>query len=534
MGCCIMPPRLLSGSIAAPGFNGLNSQDSSVLLDSGWALTASNCVIDKYGRIGARRGWSMVTTNQGTLSTGATIESIFEFKDVDGTYKYLSAGDTKLFSSDDNATLSAESVWNLAGTSTVSYTISDNNWMFASLPYGQGAYAVGYAFAAQLGHSMLVYNKVADKYQKVETNGQAPSGLATFDPNVAVAAYGRLWTAVTTDNKTTVFYSVLLDGTDFQGAGAGIIDVSAVVGNNDEIVTLAVHNNFLVVFCKNNIVVYANANDVDNLVLSDVIKGIGCIARDSVQSTGTDILFLSKTGIRALGRTVQEKSMPLRELSLNIRDDLVSWMDGEVSSSIRSVYYERDAFYLLTLPTLNQVVCFDMRVPSPNGAAKVTIWEQIEHKAFCATENRELLVGQVNGIGRYYGFDDNGAAYRIRYYTNYFDMGAATAIKMLRKIGVVIVGGAGQDFVIKFGFDYSTNFQSRPISISGTGIVTAEFNIAEYAIGEYSGSTVANTASVNAGGNGKVVQLGFEADINGDPLSIQKIDLAAVTGKTII
>ncbi len=72
-----MASRLLSGSIAAPGFNGLNSQDSSVLLDSGWALTASNCVIDKYGRIGARRGWSMVTTNQGTLTTGATIDSIF-------------------------------------------------------------------------------------------------------------------------------------------------------------------------------------------------------------------------------------------------------------------------------------------------------------------------------------------------------------------------------------------------------------------------------------------------------------------------
>ena len=529
-----MASRLLSGSIAAPGFNGLNSQDSSVLLDSGWALTASNCVIDKYGRIGARRGWSMVTTNQSTLTPGTAINSIFEFKDVDGTYKYLSAGDNKLFSSEDNAALSAESVWDLAGTATISYTISDNNWMFASLPYGQGAYAVGYAFAAQLGHPMLVYNKVNDKYQKVETNGLIPSGLAVFDPNVAVAAYGRLWTAVTTDNKTTVFYSVLLDGTDFQGAGAGIIDVSAVVGNNDEIVTLAVHNNFLIVFCKNNIVVYANANDVDNIALADVIKGVGCIARDSVQSTGTDVLFLSKTGIRALGRTIQEKSMPLRELSLNIRDDLVNWIDGEEAKYIRTVYYERDAFYLLTLPTLNQIVCFDMRFPAPNGAAKVTVWEQIEHTAFCATENRELLVGQVNGIGRYYGFDDNGASYRVRYYTNYFDLGQATALKFLRKIGVIVIGGQGQDFIIKFGFDYSTNFQSRPTEIISNGVAASEYAIAEYAIGEYSGVAVANTVSVNAGGSGKVVQLGFEADIDGDPLSIQKIDLAVVTGKTII
>jgi hypothetical protein len=62
----------------------------------------------------------------------------------------------------------------------------------------------------------------------------------------------------------------------------------------------------------------------------------------------------------------------------------------------------------------------------------------------------------------------------------------------------------------------------------------SEYGIAEYNIGEYSGNTVAQNVAVNAGGSGKVVQLGFEADIDGEPLSIQKIDLAAVTGKTVI
>ena len=47
-------------SIAAPGFYGLNTQESSVALSSGFALEAYNCVIDRYGRIGARRGWSYV------------------------------------------------------------------------------------------------------------------------------------------------------------------------------------------------------------------------------------------------------------------------------------------------------------------------------------------------------------------------------------------------------------------------------------------------------------------------------------------
>ena len=39
-------------SIAAPGFYGLNTQDSPLDLASGFALNATNCIIDQYGRIG--------------------------------------------------------------------------------------------------------------------------------------------------------------------------------------------------------------------------------------------------------------------------------------------------------------------------------------------------------------------------------------------------------------------------------------------------------------------------------------------------
>ncbi len=47
-----------TASIAAPGFFGLNIQESAVSLSSGFALEANNCVVDRYGRIGARRGWT--------------------------------------------------------------------------------------------------------------------------------------------------------------------------------------------------------------------------------------------------------------------------------------------------------------------------------------------------------------------------------------------------------------------------------------------------------------------------------------------
>ena len=53
-----MSQTLQTVSISAPGFFGLNTQDSPLDLAAGFALVATNCVIDQYGRIGSRKGWA--------------------------------------------------------------------------------------------------------------------------------------------------------------------------------------------------------------------------------------------------------------------------------------------------------------------------------------------------------------------------------------------------------------------------------------------------------------------------------------------
>ena len=58
-----MAQRLQNITIQAPGFAGINTQDSPIGLDPSFASIADNCVIDQYGRIGARKGYSAVSTN---------------------------------------------------------------------------------------------------------------------------------------------------------------------------------------------------------------------------------------------------------------------------------------------------------------------------------------------------------------------------------------------------------------------------------------------------------------------------------------
>lgn len=527
-----MTGRLQTSSISAPGFLGLNSQESEVTLESGYATQALNCVIDRYGRLGSRRGWLNVTTNRDTLPSTSYITSLFEFKGLNGTITYLSSGNSKLFTGLD--ILTEKKVRNSANTADIALSTSNDNWQWASLGRGTVTAMGTEAFAGQNGNPLIMYYDTGSGFlfKQAGDVGAVPTGLtvSSFDPNCVLAAFGRLWCGSLSNDRQTLYYSKLLDGSDFAGAGSGVLDISSVVGNADEIVAISAHNNFLVIFCKQNIVIYSNASDPTNITLADVINGVGCIARDSVQQTGTDLIFLSKSGIRSLQRTIQEKSMPMRELSLNVRDDLVNDLNNETASLIKSIYFERDAFYLLSLPSTGQCYCFDTRQQLPNGASRVTIWNNFNFKAFCTTEDRNLLLGSIGGIAKYFGYTDNGLPYRMVYFTSNTDVAAPSILKFLKKARLVLIGNQTQDFVIKYGFDYSINFTPRYF-FNASAQIPSEYNVAEYGIGEYTGGLVIVEAAVNLGGSGRIVKFGIETEIDGAPVSVQKADIYLKIGK---
>src|SRR4030043_1503890 len=134
-----MAEQLVTGSIAAPGFSGLNTQDSSIQLDSGFALEANNCVIDRYGRVGARKGWTKVNTT--AASTGA-FRSIYNLIKDDGDV-FISAANNKIYTG--STTLTEAVVRNGTDTANLTYTISDDNWQISGMPYDTGATPSGHA-----------------------------------------------------------------------------------------------------------------------------------------------------------------------------------------------------------------------------------------------------------------------------------------------------------------------------------------------------------------------------------------------------
>lgn len=112
-----MSQELKSINLIAPAFRGVNTEDSPIAQDPSFADVADNAVIDKRGRIAARKGFEVITTSATPLGSNP-ITVIHEFEDGAGVTEVLSAGNNKIF----------KGTTALTDITPGSYTINDNNW----------------------------------------------------------------------------------------------------------------------------------------------------------------------------------------------------------------------------------------------------------------------------------------------------------------------------------------------------------------------------------------------------------------------
>ena len=522
-----MAKPLQNLSVAAPAFFGLNTQDSPVGMSANFANVADNCVIDKQGRIGARKGYNLVTANgAATLGSSDGIEHIQEFVAYDGTKTIFSMGNLKIF----------------RGTTTLvelafptGYSCTANNWKTASFTNN--------LYFFQAGHAPLKYVSGSNALVLVPDSGSTPPPQG----DELLAGFGRLWVTSVLNQDYNIYFSASLNGDNWHASDTGVIDVTKVWPNGyDSIVALAEHNGFLVVFGKRSIILYSGAAlgpAEPTFVLHDTIEGIGCIARDSVQSTGNDLLFLSNRGVMSLGRLIQEKSLPLRDISKNVRTELIDLVQTEFAGgnghNLRSVYSAREAFYLLTFPTSDIVYCFDVRTPLEDGSFRATTWSALNPIALAVLADDTLYMGikrteatEETGIVEYQGYLDGSETYEMRYVSHPLDFGNSTNLKFLKKFNVTIIGGSGALATLGWAYNYSENYTKQALIFPFSG-TTGYFGLGKFNISEYSGGVTVNEPKVNTTGSGTEVSVSLETTVNNFPFSIQKIDIHATLGRFI-
>lgn len=130
-----------------------------------------------------------------------------------------------------------------------------------------------------------------------------------------------------------------------------INDFKLNTGANDRVITIAAFNSTtLVVFKERSILAIENLyGDLSQVRLTEVTREFGCVARDSVVNTGSDLIFLSQRGVVSLKQTEfgisQSVILPLSDSIQNLVDEIdeVNWH--------KSVAAYFDNRYLLAHPT---------------------------------------------------------------------------------------------------------------------------------------------------------------------------------------
>jgi hypothetical protein len=506
-----MAQPLQSINLVAPAFKGVNTEDSPIAQDTSFAETADNAIIDRQGRLASRQGNSVITTTKTVLGADY-IHNIHEF--------YDSAGNEVIFSTGNNKIMTGTTT--LVDATPGSYTITDNDWKIVNFN--------DHAYFFQRGYEPLVYSNSLGAVTKMTAVSGSSVTSAQYCHEV-IAGFGRLWVVGNSTNDTTIYWSDLLDGDDFSGGSSGSIDVSkAWPSGADKVTALAAHNGLLVIFGENSIIIYQNADSPASMSIADTISGVGCIDRKTVQSIGTDLLFLSDDGLRSLGRVIQEKSLPISDLSRNVKQELIGFLAAKTSPAT-SVYSPENYFYLLGLPDSNLIYCFDLRGRLENGSFRVTKWPSVNFKSFARDRNGDVYIGTVDGIGTYAGYDDNNSSFFFRYTSPGLTFGYPSKIKILKKIRPTIIGGNDADIILSWTYDFSVQANTSRFRV-GTS-TPGFYGVSEYTAVEFTLGDLISRKSLNCTGNGSVVTVGLQTEVNGSAISLQEMNVLALIGKTL-
>jgi len=505
-----MAKLLTPFSVVGPASLGLNTKLSGLEIGPQFCLATRNCALSNQGTIAARQGWVPFDGNN-QLAGAPDPRTIHEYIDNGNESRIIWSAGNDIY----EGTISVSSV---SGT----LTPTADNWKFTNFN--------GKVIGVQEEHSPIVKSDGGD-FSEISFDA------SITDPIDALSAWGRVW--YVEGDAQTIRYSDLLQEDTLTGGSSGTINMYTVWSNGtDEIVGIQEFNNYLVIFGRRQIILYAGGEDPNtSLQIVDIINNTGCIARDSIQNIGNDILFLGEEGVISLARNIQAggdvRSLPLANLTDNVSDFLSQFSLSEPAANIKSCYKADDGYYLITFPSSKITFYLNLRYLTPDNKARVFLWYDINPTALAVDREDTLYLGKPGYLARYTGYSDNGESYSMQFKTGWESGGGqvSTSTKIFKQAVLTIRGGYASRITFEWGFDFlPTSFDSENNSVDVL-LTPSEYGISEYGTAEYSRINPVSQILYRMSGSGKSIQFGVESEINGSELNIQKADLYLKGGK---
>jgi len=561
-----MAQQVTQSTIPSPGLEGLNTELGSSVSDPRFAIVADNVVIDRIGRIQSREAFASFA-KPSILKRSGTQDIMQMGVYYHGQYSREAAVPYPMC------------VIRVGDERDIYRYNPDTNALdleltpYSDVPEMDDGVFVNFKddlFFFCKGKPVIRKTDPLDEWEDITANPnyQGPiysDGDITnrkIDGDIACSAYGRLWVSGVDENYQEIHYCSLLDelswydgrsapdGNDptFNFNDAGIINVQEYWPVEvDRIVGIAAHNGFLFVFGNNSTLVFANANRGDpassgGIYLQDAIPNVGLVDKHAITNTGNDVVFVDRSGLRSMGRVVQEKSNPMSEPSFNVRKMFRDAIERELmavakneDAGVQLEYQPDKANVIVLFKSQSLSYVFSTNSPSVTGGWKATTWSGCFFycmKSAAAVDDCVTFLGgkQDRGLLRYKGYLEEDP-YVMRYESTALNLTQSSMQNVIPKsfYYIVYANSIPAVGVSTYGYgqfmDFSEEFNIR---VKGG----SKWNVDRYSVGRYGlGEGLYFRYKVNTRGAGTHMRVGLEIEVNGDFFALHEIAVNYAIGR---
>lgn len=207
------------------------------------------------------------------------------------------------------------------------------------------------------GDSMPVKLSSGEILSALQT-GVAPQG------KIGIGWNNVCWIGNTPSEKSKLFYSVVVDETDWNGSGSGFVNPDP--DDGDELIAVTpVSNNVMLYFKARKI--YQIVGRADPFAIFELFRNVGCVGKDALVNIDGVVYFITPSGQMRItdgSKIFNEKDIP----ALSNADDLWSQIPVSRRPFIRGVRHKgRDYDWIIWMVSLgssqttnNQAIIWDI------------------------------------------------------------------------------------------------------------------------------------------------------------------------------
>lgn len=332
-------------------------------------------------------------------------------------------------------------------------------------------------------------------------------------------------------SDTNLVFSAPFNETDFSPAsGAGTVNVKS------RITGLLTFRELLIIFTENSIL-SLSGNSISDFQLQPITRDLGCVAEDTIQEIGGDVIFLGPDGLRLLSATQRNNDFGLAVVSKVIQK--------EATEFIRS----HSSFCSVTIPSKSQyrilgfntsyspssgrgIIGVQMATQGGEGmvwAETSGIFARVAHSVY---SDKDDVILFANTTGYVYRMESgntfDGDNIEADFATPYFPITDPSTRKTLYKADLYTDPQGSFNINLNVLIDYQKEGVIQPNTQTLDNLVGGTlyyYDTATYDAAEYSTEQVTSLFNLNLVGSGNVFSLRFSSDDNSAPYSLDSISL---------